>query len=188
MRPELPRRRLLLSAAALLPLGAAGASTPGAALILRHAMTEPGIGDPPGFVLGRCETQRNLSAEGRAQAAAFGRTLASRGWRPAAIRSSRWCRCLDTAQAIRSSLGENTPAVEPWPALDSFFDDRAREPAQTAALRERLRRLPRGAGFELWVTHQVNISALAAMSPAMGEALWLNAGADGAVQPLRFEP
>ena len=36
----------------------------GVAVLLRHAQTVPGIGDPPGF--GRaCETQRNLSADGR---------------------------------------------------------------------------------------------------------------------------
>ena len=44
----------------------------GVALLLRHALTEPGIGDPPGYRLDDCRSQRNLSAEGRAQARALG--------------------------------------------------------------------------------------------------------------------
>jgi broad specificity phosphatase PhoE len=180
------RRAVLASAAALALPRLHAAVAPADVLILRHAATEPGIGDPAGFVLGRCETQRNLSDEGRAQAAAFGRGLGARGWRPAAIRCSRWCRCLDTGRGIAAALGPGAPAVEPWPALDSFFDDRAREPAQTAQLLERLRTLPRGRGFEIWVTHQVNISALTGVAPAMGEALWLVPGDGARVTTLRF--
>jgi hypothetical protein len=39
----------------------------GAVLIVRHGVA-PGTSDPPGFRLDDCSTQRNLSAEGRAQA------------------------------------------------------------------------------------------------------------------------
>lgn len=41
-------------------------------VLLRHAQTEPGIGDPPGFRLHECSTQRNLSAEGLSQAERIG--------------------------------------------------------------------------------------------------------------------
>ena len=44
------------------------AATPGAVLLMRHA-TAPGTGDPPDLRLGDCTTQRNLSEEGRKQAA-----------------------------------------------------------------------------------------------------------------------
>ena len=180
------RRAALCAAVALTPPRLLAAAAPASVLILRHAATEPGIGDPAGFVLGRCVTQRNLSAEGRAQASDFGRGLAARGWRPAALRSSRWCRCLDTAGGIAAALGPDAPAVEPWPALDSFFDDRARAPAQTAQLLARLGALACGHAFEVWVTHQVNISALTGAAPAMGEALWLVPGDSTRVQTLRF--
>ncbi|MFX3939626.1 hypothetical protein ACJBX2_11340, partial [Streptococcus suis] len=50
----------------------------GGALLLRHALTEPGIGDPQGFRLDDCSTQRNLSAGGRAQARAAGEALRAR--------------------------------------------------------------------------------------------------------------
>ena len=46
--------------------------TGGCVVMLRHAQTEAGIGDPPGFRIDQCSTQRNLSPEGRAQARRIG--------------------------------------------------------------------------------------------------------------------
>lgn len=40
----------------------------GQVAVIRHTSTESGIGDPPGFRLGDCSTQRNLSAAGREEA------------------------------------------------------------------------------------------------------------------------
>lgn len=37
----------------------------GQVVLIRHAVTVPGSGDPPGMRLDDCRTQRNLSAEGR---------------------------------------------------------------------------------------------------------------------------
>ena len=37
------------------------------AVLIRHAQTESGIGDPPGYRLDNCSSQRQLSAAGRAQ-------------------------------------------------------------------------------------------------------------------------
>jgi phosphohistidine phosphatase SixA len=186
--PLLDRRDALALAAGALALAPAYAqAAPGPVLVLRHAQTEPGVGDPPGYRLDRCETQRNLSAEGRAQARAFGATLASRNLRPREIRSSRWCRCLDTGAAIARGLGGAAPAVAPWTALDSFFDARERAAPQTAQLQQRLASLANGSGFELWVTHQVNISALTASFTSMGQALWLVPRAGGALEARPFE-
>jgi broad specificity phosphatase PhoE len=159
------RRTVLAAAAWPLALRAQPAAT---VLLLRHAQTEPGIGDPPGFVPGQCNTQRNLSDPGREQARKLGAALRARGLTPQRVRSSRWCRCLDTARLAFDS-------VEPWPALDSFFGDRGRVDAQTAELRRALAALPAGR-VEAWVTHQVNISALTGGGAAMGEVLLLRAG------------
>jgi phosphohistidine phosphatase SixA len=137
------------------------------ALLLRHAQTTPGTGDPPGYRLGHCATQRNLSDEGRAQARRMGVWFAQHGLKARVVQSSAWCRCTETA---RLAFG----AHQEWPALNSFFDDRRREPGQSAALRAALQKIPVGA-FEVWVTHQVNITALTAQVPAMGEAYVLNA-------------
>lgn len=159
------RRSLLAAAAWPLTLRAQPAAT---VLLLRHAQTEPGVGDPPGYVIGQCATQRNLSDAGREQARKVGAALRARGLVPQRVRSSRWCRCLDTARLAFGS-------VEPWPALDSFFDDRGRADTQTAELRRALTALP-GGRTEAWVTHQVNISALTGSSAVMGEVLLLRGG------------
>jgi phosphohistidine phosphatase SixA len=144
----------------------------GVVLMLRHAQTDPGVGDPPGFQLGQCGTQRNLSEAGRAQSRRIGQALAAQGLVPQAVRSSGWCRCIDTAEL---AFGRH----EVWPALHSFFAERAaqRDP-QTAELRRALARLP-ARGFEAWVTHQVNITALTGIGVGMGEALVIRGGPDG---------
>ena len=139
----------------------------GVVLLMRHAATEPGTGDPPDFRPGDCSTQRNLSAAGRLQAQRMGALLAARGVRPAAVFSSAWCRCLETAALAFPDI----PAVN-LPALDSLFMDSRRAPAQTAALREALGRIPRS-GVTVWVTHQVNAGALTGEYPGMGEILVL---------------
>lgn len=134
----------------------------GHAVIFRHALA-PGTGDPPGFRPGDCATQRNLSDEGRAQAKAIGDAFRSRGIRVDRILTSRWCRARDTATLM------NLGRVEDAPMLDSFFADRSREPAQTAALRQFLARMAPGETVVM-VSHQVNISALTGEAPASGEA------------------
>lgn len=137
----------------------------GHVLIMRHAETDPGIGDPPQFRLDDCSTQRNLSQAGRAQAQRLGRRLAEQGVTVDEVLSSRWCRCLDTA---RLAFGRVTPA----PVLDSFFGEQHRADAQTAALRKRIATF-KGPGNLVLVTHQVNITALTGVYPAMGETVVL---------------
>ena len=140
----------------------------GHVLIVRHAQTVPGVGDPPGFRVDDCATQRNLSEAGRAQSRAMGARLAASGVRVDEVLSSGWCRSLDTA---RLAFGR----ASRFPPLDSFFDDRGSEPRQTAAVRERVRTW-RGPGTLALVTHQVNVTALTGEVPAMGEAIVLAPG------------
>ena len=143
---------------ALLALG-------GQVVLVRHALTEPGAGDPPGFVLGDCATQRNLAATGRDDARRIGEAFARRGIPVGRVLSSRWCRCLETA---RLAFGR----VEPWPALDSIYEDRRREEEQTRAVRELVSRPPAGGNLVL-VTHGVNVAALLGFVPAAGEVVVL---------------
>jgi phosphohistidine phosphatase SixA len=167
------QRRLLLGGAlAFWALPAAlraqqrfDASAQGLVVMLRHSQTDPGVGDPPEFRVDACETQRNLSAAGREQARRTGPALAAAGLAPTRVRSSHWCRCLDTATL---AFGK----VEPWAPLNSFFGARNTEPDQTAALRRTLAALPAGQ-VEVWVTHQVNVTALTGQWLAMGEGLVL---------------
>lgn len=139
----------------------------GGVLLIRHAATESGLGDPPGFVIGQCRTQRNLSDEGRQASRAFGAWLQSQNFKPDAVRSSQWCRCQDTA---RLAFG----AYEDWPALNSTFAGQGDPAAQQQALRERLLALPAGR-TEVWVTHQVNMTGLTGAYPEMGEGFLVDA-------------
>ncbi len=133
----------------------------GCVVLMRHALTEPGIGDPPGFTLGRCATQRNLSEQGRQQARRVGEAFAREGIALAAVRSSAWCRCTDTA---RLAFGRYTE----WAALNSFFQGQGNADAQTREVLSAVASLRAPQNWML-VTHQVNISALTGEFPAMGE-------------------
>jgi 8-oxo-(d)GTP phosphatase len=144
---------------------------PGTVLLLRHALA-PGTGDPPGFQLDDCSTQRNLSEAGREQARALGERLRAAGIREARVYSSRWCRCLETAELL--ALGP----VQPEPALDSFFQRRAEGPDRTATAREKLRGLPPGLPVVM-LTHQVNISALTGEFTPSGAGVIIRIAPDG---------
>jgi len=133
----------------------------GQVVVMRHATTTPGTGDPPGFRLDDCATQRNLTDGGRGEARRVGAAFRAHGIAVAGVRSSRWCRCLETA---RLAFGR----VEPWPPLDSIFEDRSGEPEQTRAVRAVAGERPDGGNLIL-VTHGANILALTGILPAPGE-------------------
>ena len=148
-------------------------------ILLRHALA-PGTGDPPGFQLGDCSTQRNLSDDGRQQARRIGDLIRQNGVGEAAVHSSQWCRCLDTATALR--LGK----VEQQPLLNSFFGTPAEGRRQTENLRVWLLD---GAARKaqpalILVTHQVNITALTGLVPASGELVFAGISGDGTVSVL----
>lgn len=142
--------------------------------LIRHARA-PGVGDPPGFRIEDCATQRNLSPEGRAQAVALGEAFRRHGVAVDRVLSSRWCRSLETAQLAFGT-------VEPFEPLDSFFQNRAVAEAQTAAVRALIRDWPMDGGTLVLVTHQVNITALTEIFPAEGEVVVLRAGDDDGIE------
>src|SRR6185369_15159661 len=72
----------------------------GQVVLMRHAQTTPGVGDPEGMALNDCATQRNLDDEGRAQARRLGEALRTHGIAAAKLMSSPWCRCLETARLV----------------------------------------------------------------------------------------
>ncbi len=146
---------------------------PGHVALLRHAIA-PGTGDPPGFVLGDCRTQRNLSEEGREQATRIGAAFRANGIAAARVVSSQWCRCLETAELLR--LGP----VEDQSILNSFFDRPANRDAQTGALRRWLAGQALDGPLVL-VTHQVNITALTGVYPRSGELVVIRQTGDGAI-------
>jgi phosphohistidine phosphatase SixA len=149
-------------------------------LMMRHAATEPGVGDPPAFRLGDCATQRNLSTAGREQARQAGVTMRAAGIRIDQVRTSQWCRCRETAEL---AFGKATD----WPALNSFFASRGSESAQSDQVHAWAATLGAGRNAML-VTHQVNISAVMGQFAAPGEVV-VGRWRDGRIEPaFRFVP
>ena len=154
----------------------------GHVVLLRHATTVPGFGDPSGFRLGDCATQRNLSAAGREEARRIGVQLRERRIPVGDVRSSRWCRCLETAEL---AFGR---AADPWPLLDSLHEHPERRDSQTQALRRALAEVPARGNLFL-VTHQANVIALTGMTLAQGEMIVLTPRGDGRLETVgRISP
>lgn len=154
----------------------------GYVVMLRHALA-PGTGDPAGFRLGDCSTQRNLSVEGRRQAIAIGAQWRRERMPVERVLTSRWCRARDTARLL--AIG----AVTAYPALDSSFtvsDTIAdRRTAQVRSLIARHRGEP---GVLVLVGHQVNITDVTGVVPASGQAVVVKARADGSVRVVGTLP
>jgi broad specificity phosphatase PhoE len=181
-RFHLPRRGFFAGLAAGFALGAHRSASaesdawtalrrPGSFALIRHAAA-PGTNDPAGFRLDDCATQRNLSAEGRAQAVRMGDLFRANAIAVAEVHSSQWCRCLDTARLMK--LGD----VRPQPLLNSFFQDRSREAGQIEALQRWIGQLDL-ARPTVFVTHQVVVTALSQVFPGSGEIVAMQRGADG---------
>ncbi len=153
----------------------------GAIVLFRHA-NAPGVGDPPGFTLGDCRTQRNLDDAGRAQARRIGERLRDRGVDVRAVETSRWCRARETAELAFPGV-----RVRDQPLFDSFFDERQDEPARTAAALKRLAQW-RGPGVLVVTTHQVNIGALTGAGAASGEGVVVRPAAGGLEVLGRIKP
>ena len=151
----------------------------GQVVIMRHAATDSTAGDRDTMRLEDCSTQRNLSAAGRDGARRIGAAFRARGIVVEDVRSSVWCRCLDTATLAFGTVNQ-------WLPLNSFFRNRDREPGQTGAVRELVSR-HRG-GTLVFVTHQVNITTLTGLFPDEGEMVVLTPKGDGFIVAGRLKP
>lgn len=143
-------------------------------LMMRHAEA-PGIGDPAGYSLEDCGTQRNLGEGGRRQAVSTGEWLRRQGINRTLLYSSPWCRCKDTAQSL--NLGDYV--VEP--ALGSFFDSPRRAKLQTQALSAFISRTlaVKGPHALILVTHHVNIREFVGENIGSGDMVLVRVGLDG---------
>jgi broad specificity phosphatase PhoE len=146
----------------------------GHVVLLRHGLTEPGAGDPPGFKLGDCKTERNLNAEGRAQSSRLGEAFRRHEVPIAQVLSSEWCRCRDTAEL---AFGR----YETWPALNNLFGRQENAAAQRSAILERASRFS-GAGNLILVSHGVTIVQVAGITPTMGEMVVMKPAGAGKLE------
>jgi phosphohistidine phosphatase SixA len=136
----------------------------GHVLLMRHASTEAGLGDPPGFRLDDCSTQRNLSDTGRDEARRIGERLRAGKVAIAQVYTSPWCRCRETAML---AFGK----AEDWEPLSSSFDYPELEAGFTERVKKRIGTYSSRAlrGNVAMVTHNVNIAALTRLSVGTGE-------------------
>jgi phosphohistidine phosphatase SixA len=149
------------------PVAAADDSQAWAALVngghvalIRHGNAPPGYGDPPGFKIDDCATQRNLDEKGRAQARALGEAFRRHAVRPDKILSSPWCRCLETGRLMALGPVENT-----WTVAASD-----KSPDRLAALKQILADW-RGPGTLVVVTHAFTVQGLVGIMPGQAETV-----------------
>ena len=147
-------------------------------LLMRHALA-PGFGDPNGFDITQCCTQRNLDSRGRKQAAARGQDFRNSGVKFDAIYSSQWCRCMETAKLL------NMGAVQPFAGLNSFFEEYAERVETLQKLEQRFSTLNANA-LSLMVTHQVVIQAVSKLTVSSGQCVGYNVQTKQAIK-LRID-
>jgi broad specificity phosphatase PhoE len=132
----------------------------GQVVLIRHTLTEPGTGDPPGMRLDDCATQRNLSEEGRAHARRIGESLKQRGVAVGKVISSPWCRCVETAKLALGRVDETSAALS---NLFGRHENRERQVGDMKKL------LAREKANRFLVSHGSTISALTGVYLGTGE-------------------
>jgi phosphohistidine phosphatase SixA len=145
---------------------------PGHAAFLRHAATTGGYGDPAGYRIEDCATQRPLVDAGRAQARRTRAALAANGVTFDRVLTSPWCRCKETAALVTGREGEVMQALANLVGRTEHRD------AQVTALKAYLAGL--NDARALFVTHGIVVSALVGINPAEGEMVIVRLGAGGA--------
>lgn len=133
----------------------------GAVAIIRHAKAPGPSPDPPGARLDDCATQRNLSPDGRAQAAKLGALWREKRAKLGRAVSSPWCRCIDTAKLM--GLGE--PDIDH--ALYNLLANPPDREAKVAAFKKLIRDW-RGPGTLVLVTHGITMRAVVGTDPGEG--------------------
>jgi len=143
----------------------------GRVVLIRHTVTTPGVGDPPGMRLDDCATQRNLTDEGRRHARAIGEAFRSRRIDVDRVLSSPWCRCLETAHLAFARAEVSQP-------LSDVFTHPEHAQKQVPAMRAIVAAHRSRANLVL-VSHGSTIVALTDVSLAMGEMVVVTPRPDG---------
>jgi phosphohistidine phosphatase SixA len=145
--------------------------TGGQVVLLRHAITTPGVGDPDGMRLDDCRSQRNLTDAGRAHARRIGEAVQARGVPIDRVLSSPWCRCLETA---RLAFGR----AETWDAIGNLYGRPENRTDQVRQMRALVGERRSGGNLVL-VTHGSTVAALTGVNPDTGEMVVLTPQGQG---------
>ena len=146
----------------------------GQAIMIRHAITTPGVGDPPDMRLPDCATQRNLTDEGRAHARRVGEAFRGKRIPVARVLTSPWCRCLETAQLAFGAFG----AAQTWAPLGNLYGRPELREAPVKDMRATLGERRTGGNLVL-ISHGSTISAVTGVSPDTAEMVIVTPQGDG---------
>ena len=136
-------------------------------ILIRHSIA-PGSGDPSGFQIKDCKTQRNLSKEGIKQSKKIGKLFKINQIKIDQVLSSQWCRCKDTAKYAFKNF-------ETLKALNSFYDEKFYKfkDKQIKSLRKLIKNWD-GVNNLIFVTHYVVISEMLNIGVSSGEIVITN--------------
>ena len=132
-------------------------------ILIRHSLA-PGQGDPAGFKINDCKTQRNLNRVGINQSKKIGKLFKKNKVLIDQVLSSQWCRCKDTAKYAFGDYKEFT-------ALNSTFQS-PYDKNETKQLKQLYSFVKKwdGKGKNLvLVTHYSIITAITNAVPSSGE-------------------
>ena len=132
-------------------------------ILIRHSLA-PGGGDPEGFKIDDCRTQRNLSKKGINQSKTIGKLFKKNNVLIDQVLTSQWCRCKDTAKYAFGNYKEFT-------ALNSTFQSpyNKNEGKQLKELYDFAKKW-KGKGKNLvLITHYSIITAITNAVPSSGE-------------------
>ena len=139
----------------------------GKIIFIRHAYA-PGGGDPENFDINNCDTQRNLSDEGRDQAKEIGNFFKENDVPIFKVFSSEWCRCKETAELAFTNF-------ETKDFLNSFFSSKfaKNRDKQMLDLKNYVEKFNSNKNL-IFVTHYVVISESLDYAPSSGEIVISN--------------
>ena len=134
----------------------------GKLIFIRHAYA-PGGGDPDGFEISNCASQRNLNMEGIEQSKRIGQFFTENNIMINKVLSSEWCRCKQTAEYAFNNY-------ETKSFLNSFFSQKFshNKDKQIKELNEYIKKW-NGKNNLVFVTHYVVISEILNLSVSSGE-------------------
>ena len=134
-------------------------------ILIRHAKA-PGGGDPKGFNIENCKTQRNLDMMGINQSKRIGKLFREKKIKINQVLSSEWCRCKDTAKYAFGDFKE-------FSALNSTYTPPydKNEKQQIQALKNYVRNWDGKGGNLVLVTHYIIILAITGETARSGELI-----------------
>ena len=132
-------------------------------ILIRHSLA-PGGGDPAGFKIDDCKTQRNLNKAGIEQSKKIGKIFKDNKISIDVVLSSAWCRCKDTAYYAFGEFKE-------FSALNSTFSTpyNKNEPRQIKEIEKYLMNWEGEGKNLILVTHYSVITAITNAAPSSGE-------------------